>query len=143
MSGSRSHWIGALAVAVLIGVSVYWFAGYALTAAATGIAWGVSIALVLVIKRRFPSFLTGESWQDSRWTGLSSGLTVGAALLGVSPSLPITAELRLALGLLALGVGLAAYTAGTLAVLEIIHASEGDAEPLQQDADGKISKPGD
>jgi hypothetical protein len=48
----------------------------------------------------------------------AGGVLGVAALLGVAPTLPITDELCLALGVLVLGTGLTAYVAGTLAILE-------------------------
>jgi len=41
-----------------------------------------------------------------------------AALIGVSPALPISPDLRLGLGFLVIGAGFVGYTTGTMAELE-------------------------
>ncbi|WP_435115005.1 hypothetical protein [Halolamina sp. C58] len=43
----------------------------------------------------------------------------------MSPALPVTEELRFGLGILVVGTGLLAYTAGSLAVLERIEDGDG------------------
>lgn len=45
-------------------------------------------------------------WADKRWTGLSVGLVTLAALVGVSPTLPIAADLRFGLAFLVLEMDL-------------------------------------
>jgi hypothetical protein len=126
----------ALLVGALVGAGLYAFAGYASLAAVAAVCWAVAVKLVLRVGRLYPAFATGEDWTDSRWTGLGGGVVSLAALLGVSPTLPLSPELRLGLGILVLGAGTAAYTAGTLAVLE---RTETSPEPSTPASDGAFS----
>jgi hypothetical protein len=107
----------AILVGVAVGTGLFPFTGDASLAAVAAVCWAVAVTLVLRVGRLYPAFATGEDWTDKRWTGLGVGVVVLAALLGVSPTLPLSAELRLGLGVLVVGAGTAAYTAGTLAVL--------------------------
>jgi len=101
-----------------IATGLQWLAGHHTLAFVTGLCWTCALKLTLHIGHLYPAYATGETWADKRWTGLGTGLITLAALLGVSPQLPIANELRLGLGFLVLGTGLVAYTTGTLAVLE-------------------------
>jgi hypothetical protein len=126
-----------LAVGGGVGVAggLQWLASHLSLALVAGLCWATALKLVRHVGDRYPDYATGESWADKRWTGLSTGLVTLAALLGVGPTLPISAELRLGLGVLVLGAGLAAYTAGSLAVLERIEGGSGEEAPTA-DADG-------
>ncbi|MDJ1430599.1 sterol desaturase [Halostagnicola sp. A-GB9-2] len=97
---------------------LYWLGGYLSLALVTGLCWACGLKLTFYVGHLYPAYATGETWADKRWTGLSVGLVTLAALVGVSPVLPLVNELRLGLGFLVTGVGLVAYAAGTLAVLE-------------------------
>jgi len=108
----------AVLVGAAVGAGLYAFVGYASLAAVAAVCWAVAVKLVLRVGRLYPAFATGEDWTDSRWTGLGVGVVALAALLGVSPTLPLSPELRFGLGILVLGAGTAAYTAGTLAAVE-------------------------
>ena len=105
---------------------LYWLAGVRSLSISltTGFCLGCALKLVLYVGDRYPAFATGESWADKRWTGVAVGVVTLAAFVGVSPLLPISNELRLALSFLVLSAGLAAYTAGTLAVLERVDDAE-------------------
>jgi hypothetical protein len=110
-------------LALLVGgglgtVGVYW--GHTSLGVVTGLCWAGGLKLTLRVRQLSQTYATGETWADSRWTGAGIGLVSLAALVGVSPTLPISNELRLGLGLLVLGAGLGAYSAGTLAVLELL-----------------------
>ena len=109
-------------VALLVGgglsIGLYWLGGRISLAAVTGLCWACGLKLTLHIGQSYPTYATGETWAEKRWTGLSTGLVTLAALIGVSPMLPISNELRLGLGFLIGGAALVAYSAGTLAVLE-------------------------
>ncbi|MFB6195500.1 MAG: sterol desaturase [Haloplanus sp.] len=107
-----------------IGAGLYWLGGHVSLALVTGVCWACGLKLTRHIGHRYSAYATGETWADKRWTGLSAGLVTLAALVGVSPLLPISNELRLGLGALVVGAGLVAYTAGTLAVLERTLAPE-------------------
>lgn len=117
-----------------------WLVGHVVLALATGLCWACGLALTLRIGRLYPGYATGETWDDKRWTGLSVGVVTLAALIGVSPALPLSNELRLGLGYLVLGAGLAAYAAGTLAVLERV---ETDADVVPADSPAGYSPDGD
>ena len=112
------HRLVGLLVAVVLSGGLYWVVGDPGLAAVTGIVWGSGILITLRIARLYPSHAKGESWNDTRWTGISTGLTTLAALVGVSPTVPISAELRLGLGILVLGTGFLGYVAATMAELE-------------------------
>jgi len=108
----------ALLVAVAIGGGLYWIGGHASLAVVTGICWGCGLGVTARIGQLYPAYATGETWDDKRWTGLGVGLVSLAALVGVSPFLPVSSALRLELGFLVVGAGLASYATGTMAVLE-------------------------
>ncbi|ELZ09239.1 sterol desaturase family protein [Halovivax asiaticus JCM 14624] len=110
-----------------VGAGLYWIAGYESLALVTGLCWACGLKLTLHVGHRYPAFATGESWTDKRWTGLSVGAVTGAALVGVSPLLPLSNDLRFGLGALVLGAGLVAYPAGSLAVLERVDGATDSA----------------
>jgi len=116
-------------VALLVGGGIsgglYWLSGYISLALVTGVCWACGLKLTLYIGHLYPAYFTGDTWSDKRWTGLGVGLVNLAALIGVSPMLSLSSELFLGLGLLVLGAGLVAYSAGTLAVLERVESDSG------------------
>jgi hypothetical protein len=112
------HWFAGLFATVVVTGSLYWFVGDFALAAVTGLTWGNGLIITLRITQQYPSHTTGDGWSDKRWTGLSTGLITLAALVGVSPALPIAPDLRLGLGFLVIGAGFVGYTAGTMAELE-------------------------
>jgi len=118
-------------VALLVGGGItgglYWLSGYISLAVVTGVCWACGLKLTLQIGHLYPAYATGETWSDKRWTGLSVGLVNFAALVGVSPMLSLSSELGLGVGLLVLGVGVVAYSAGTRAVLERVDGDSGTA----------------
>jgi len=117
----------ALVVGGGISGGLYWLAGHVSLAVATGLCWAIGLKLALHSRYLYPAFDVGDTWSSNRWSALAIGLINFAALLGVSPMLPISDELRLGLGFLVVGVGLVAYSAGTLAVLERV---QGDSETI-------------
>lgn len=110
----------ALIIGGGISSSLYWLNGHLGLALAVGLCWGCGLAVTARLRRLYPGYATGETWDDKRWAGLNIGLVAFAALIGVSPTLPISAELRLGLGFLVIGTGLVAYATSTIAVLERI-----------------------
>jgi len=112
------HLLAGFVLGVVVGAGQYWLVGDVGLAVVTGVLWAAGLLLTLRVGRLYPSHATGETWRDKRWTGLSVGLITLAALVGVSPTLPVTGELRLGLGLLVLGAGFAGYVSGTLAEVE-------------------------
>lgn len=118
MTRTSLHWLAGIFVTVVVSSGLYWFIGDVALAVVTGLTWGISLLITLRIARQHPSHTTGERWRDKRWTGLSTGLITLAALIGVSPALPISPDLRLGIGFLVIGTGFVGYTAGTIAELE-------------------------
>jgi hypothetical protein len=118
----------ALFVGGAISGGLYWVTGHVSIAVATGICLVIGLKLVLRSRYLYPAFSAGDTWSSNRWSALAIGLANFAALLGVSPMLPISDELRLGLGFLVIAVGLVTYSAGTLAVLEY---DQGDSESNQ------------
>lgn len=108
----------ALVVGSGVAGGLYWLGGRGSLALVTGLCWACGLKLSLHVGHLYPAFAVGDSWADKRWTALGVGLVTLAALVGVSPTLPVSNESRLGLGFLVLGAGLVAYAAGTLAVLE-------------------------
>jgi len=108
----------ALVVGAVIGVGIHWLVGQVILAVVTAVTWVTTLGLTRHIRRKYPTFSTGESWTDKRWTGVGVGVVSLAAFIGVGPALPIPVDLRFALGLLVLGASFTAYSAGTLAVLD-------------------------
>jgi uncharacterized BrkB/YihY/UPF0761 family membrane protein len=111
-------------VALLVGSGIsgglYWLIGYISLAVTAGLCWVIGLKLSLYVRYLNPAFDMGDTWSSNRWPVLAIGLLNFAALIGVSPMLPISDKLRLGLGFLVIGAGLVAYSAGTLAVLERI-----------------------
>ncbi len=105
-------------VALLVGGGCYWFVDDAMFAVVTGLVWGVGLALAIRADQERSFSTTGADWRIDRWIGLGVGGITMAALLGVSPSLPISAELRLGLGVLVIGTGLLATATAMLAEAE-------------------------
>ena len=115
---SSLRWLLGGAIALVIGSSCYWLVGDPVLAAVTGVVWGVGLAFTARAAQYHPSSTGVSNWESARWIGLGvAGINL-AALIGVSPSLPISAELRLALGLLIIGTGLLATATATLAEKE-------------------------
>ena len=118
MTRTSLHRLAGILVTVVVSGGLYWFVDDFALAAVTGLTCGSGLIMTLRIARQYPSHTTGDTWSDKRWTGLSTGLITLAALVGVSPALPISPDLRLGLGLLVIGAGFVGYTAGTMAELE-------------------------
>jgi hypothetical protein len=118
MTSKSIHRLASAVAGVFVGAGIYWLVSDFGIASATGITWGVSFLLLLRTSRLYPSHTTGTAWRDKRWTGLGTGLVTLAAIIGVSPTLQISTELRLALGFLVLGAGTVGYMTATMAELE-------------------------
>lgn len=125
---TRDTLVASLA-GVGIGAGLYWLGGYVVLALATGLCWACGLRLTLYIGHLYPEYATGEAWADKRWSGLGGGAMSLAALVGVSPLLPISSELRIGLGGLVVGTGLVLYAAGSLAVLERVENRSNSTSP--------------
>jgi len=109
---------GSALVAVLIGSGLYWFVGDPGVAVVTGIIWGSALALGIHQYSVDPSTPADAAWERGRWIGVGTGLMIFAAVGGVSPTLPISTELRFGLGALIVGVYLVGVMTASLAELE-------------------------
>ncbi|QGN06699.1 sterol desaturase [Halorhabdus sp. CBA1104] len=116
--GSSHHRVVGILVTLVVTGGLYWFVGHFALAAVTGLLWGSGLLMTLRIARQHSSHTTGDNWEDKRWTGAGTGLFTLAALVGVSLTLPISAELQLGLEFLVIGAGFVGYIAGTMAELE-------------------------
>jgi len=116
--GKTAHRLAGLLLAGLVGGGLYWLLADLGLAVGAGLIWGGALAAGLRIYREYPAHATGDGWRDGRWTGLYSGLVTLGALIGVSPTLPVDADLRFGLAVLVLGAGTLGYVSGTLAELE-------------------------
>jgi len=123
MKRSVAPFIGSLAIALTLGSGLYWLVGDVGLASVTGIVWGSGVALSIHLYRSYPSLGAEPTWERKRWVGVSSGLITLAALIGVSPTLPISAELRLGLGVLVIGTGFVGMVTASLAELERVDVS--------------------
>jgi hypothetical protein len=118
MISTLLYWIAGILVTVVISGGLYQIVGDVGLAAVTGIVWGIWLLMMVRIAHQYPSHMTGDSWSDKRWTGLSTGLLTLAVLVVISPTLPISFDLRIGLGSLVMGAGLVGYNSGTMAELE-------------------------
>lgn len=122
----------ALAVSVLVGIAVG-TTSYALLvpdvalAAALALFYAVGTRLLF----RFDPKLAGTGRAPvGKWGGAFAGLVTLAGTVGVSPALPVSADLRFALGLLVVGVGTTAFGLGAGMAFAAVAAAEGtDAAP--------------
>ena len=112
-------WPLSVVATLLAGFASYQLIADLMLATVTGLSWGVGIALVFhAFHRRPPDTDATDFSRGGRWRGLGIGGITLAALLGVSPSLPISADFRAALGLLIIGTGLLAMATGMLTEVE-------------------------
>jgi hypothetical protein len=116
MARTALHWLGSSLVGVAAGGAATWFGIDPYLAGPLGFCTAGCVLLLLRVYREYPDRMTGDTWADKRWTGLSFGVINGAALLAMWAS--VTDENRLALGILVILVGLLGYTAGSLAEME-------------------------
>ena len=116
--GKTVHRLAGVLLAGLVGGGLYWLLNDPGLAAGAGLIWGSALVAGLRIYREYPAHVTGGGWRDGRWTGLYSGVVTFGALIGVSPTLQIGADLRFGLAVLVLGAGTLGYMSGTLAELE-------------------------
>jgi hypothetical protein len=112
------HRLASLALAALAGGGLYWFAGDLALAAVAGVVWGVALLVTLRTARRFPGSADERGWTGRRWSALGTGVLTLAAVVGVGPTLPVSSELRLGLGVLVAGVGYVGHATGRLTELD-------------------------
>jgi hypothetical protein len=112
LSGAFSAMVGS----VVGGGTYVWLVADPMFAFMLAFFWALGIALTLRYLARYTS--PGDDWQTARWSGAAGGLMALAATFGVSPTLSITSDMRLALGLFVLGVFLTALNIGLAMGLE-------------------------
>ncbi|MDQ2051732.1 sterol desaturase [Natronolimnohabitans sp. A-GB9] len=118
MNQNALYALVGILVVLVVSSGLYWYIGNFGLAAVTGVTWGVALLLLVRADREYPDSM--NSW----WSVLGVGFIISlAALLGVSPTLPIAGDIRFGLGLLVMGTGLAAYVAGVMTALEPTESS--------------------
>lgn len=127
MERTRRDSLISLCVGGGISVGLYWLIGDVSLAFVTGLCWACGIKLTFHIGDLYPAYTTGDTWADQRWAGLGIGLITLASINGLSPMLSLSNGLRLGLGLLVIGTGFVAYTAGTLTILERVEGDSNDS----------------
>lgn len=102
--------LGGVVGALLGFVSFRFLANDFMLAIWTAIVWGIAVSALM------ESLLTAPQRNQGRGglIGAMVAIAVGAALIGISPRLPISPELRLALQLLVLGTGFAGCSGAVL-----------------------------
>ena len=119
----------ALAVSLLVGLAVGTTSHSVLVpdavlSAALALFYAAGVRLLI----RFDPQLAGSGRASvGKWGGAFAGLVTLAGTVGVSPSLPVSTDLRFALGLLVIGVGATAFGLGAgMAFAAVAAAEEGD-----------------
>jgi hypothetical protein len=106
-----ASWLVALTVGGAVGGGT--FAALvpdAALAACSALFWTLGVGLTLTRNRSVLLSTPGGARQ--RWSGAFGGLAALAAGLGVAPTLPVSPDLRFALGLFVIGVSLAMANVG-------------------------------
>jgi len=116
MLRSALRWTGSLVLGVLAVGVAYRFGVDLSVSAVIGLCVAASALVLVRIAREYPDRMTGDSWADKRWTGLSVGVINVAALTAMWA--PDTGEAGLGLGVLVLLVGLFGYATGSMAEME-------------------------
>ena len=111
------RWLLAAVFGVSIGTVTYVaLIDDPLFAGVTALFWALGVGLS--VQYLGPQTGQAQDWTKARWSGAAGGLTALAATLGISPTLPITSELRLALGLFVVAIWLTAVNIGLALGLE-------------------------
>ncbi|WP_136686715.1 hypothetical protein [Halorhabdus amylolytica] len=111
------QWILSLSLGVSIGIGTYvWLVADPLFVGVIVLFW--TLGTGFSIDYLVPQTGRSDDWETARWSGAAGGLMALAATLGISPTLPISADLRLALGLFVVGSWLTAVNVGLALGLE-------------------------
>lgn len=117
MRRTSLHWLLGLQVTALVASFVFLLLETVALALAAGVVYGTAATVTLHLANRFPGHATGDSWTDSRWTGLGVGVVNLAALVVMlGPFQSTTAGY--VIGFVVLGVGFVGYVTGSMAELE-------------------------
>jgi len=109
---------------VLVGattaVGLFVVLGDPLLAGVTGLFWATGLGLTARHLRQDADRVgfAADDWSVARWRGAFGGSMALAAVVGAGPTLPLSTDLRLALGLLIVGVALTSLDLGTAMVVE-------------------------
>lgn len=111
-----SAWLLSIGVGAILGGGTYAFlvADPAL-AGTLALLWTIGFRLT-IRHRHVGSGSAG--WRTARWSGAFGGLVTLAATLGLGPTLPLPDGVRLAIGLLLVGVAMTAFNLGVAMVLD-------------------------
>jgi hypothetical protein len=110
----RTLWVlltAALAGVITAGISL--LTDDIALAVATGVSWGCGLGITAYIGQAYPTYATGGSWVDTRWTALGTGIT-GLCLSLVLSLSEVTPWVAVLLG----GIAILSYASGTIATLE-------------------------
>ncbi|WP_256685401.1 sterol desaturase [Halococcus qingdaonensis] len=110
MNPMRSRALAAAAGGLAGGATFVWLVADLALAGTIALTWAVGVRLTL--RYRWLLSMRAETRRVSLWSGAFAALVTLSAFFGVGPSLPLSAELRFALGLLVVGVGYASVTLG-------------------------------
>ena len=110
MNTTRSRALAATAGSFVGGATFVWLVADLALAGIIALTWAVGVRLTL--RYRWLLSMQTETRRASVWSGAFAALSTFSAFFGVGPSLPLSAEFRLALGLLVVGVGYASMTLG-------------------------------
>lgn len=134
--GEAVSTVVSLVVAAAIGGLSYFYLGKDLLLAVwTALAFFALVRTGIALLQMRP----GVPSRGGVFGGVLTGMIAGAALLGVSPFLPIEPELRLALQLLVMGTGFASAAVTALFLLRSLnskaHANDKREPPQNGDLD--------
>ncbi|MFB6202026.1 MAG: sterol desaturase [Halorhabdus sp.] len=107
----RHSWTLSAGFGISVGGGTYlWLVDDPLFTVVLALFWALGAGLSVTYL--LPQTADGQDWVHARWSGAAGGLMALAATLGVSPTLPISADLRLALGLFVVGIWVTAINVG-------------------------------
>lgn len=110
-------WGMASVVGIAIGSATYAaLVADPMFATMVAVFWALGLGLTMQYLAQYTG--ANREWRIARWSGAAGGLVTLAATLGLSPTLPITSDLRLALGIFVLGLWVTALNVGLALGLE-------------------------
>ena len=134
MNATRSRVLAAAAGSLVGGATFVWLVADVALAGTIALTWAVGVRLTL--RYRWLRSM-GPGRTASVWSGAFAALITLSAFFGVGPSLPLSAKLRLALGLLVVGVG---YASATLGVAMASARADDASRESQETAEAESSR---
>jgi len=123
-------WLLTTVVGVAIGVATFvWLISDALLAVALGFIYGVCTRLWTQYGSTLPGKIRGDDWNTTRWSAVFVLVVMGTTMVGVTATLPMSSELRLALQLLVLGTGFAGLLLGVAMTRAQLTSSQSISQP--------------